>query len=53
MEIQYESKGDIVVELEKICCEWNIYAKRIERPRLPPLALDVRSTLISQCLLDY
>ena len=33
MEIQYESKQDISVELEKICCEWNVYAKQIERAR--------------------
>ena len=38
MEIQYESKVDITDEMEKICCEWNIYAKHIGRPRPPPLA---------------
>jgi hypothetical protein len=39
LEIQYESKGNIIVELEKMCCEWDIYAKRIDRPRPKPMAL--------------
>ncbi len=33
MEILYESKKDISVELEKLCGEWNVYPKRIDRPR--------------------
>jgi hypothetical protein len=33
MEIQYESKQNIVIELEKLCVEWNVYAMRIDRSR--------------------
>ena len=36
MEIQYESKQNIVIELEKLCGEWSVYAKRIDRPRPKP-----------------
>jgi hypothetical protein len=33
MEIQYESKKDIFIELEKICGDWNVYGKGIVRAR--------------------
>ena len=45
MEIQYESKQDISVELEKICCEWNVYAKRIDRARPKPLVNKMANSL--------
>ena len=33
MKIQDESDEDVTIQLEKMCCDWNIYAKHIERPR--------------------
>ncbi len=40
MEILYESEEDIAVKLEKICGDWNIYAKLIKRPRPQPWRLN-------------
>jgi hypothetical protein len=45
MEIQYESKEDVVVELEKLCVEWNIYPKRVDRVRPKPLTNNSKSIL--------
>ena len=33
MKTQPEVEEDIVMELEKLCGDWNIYAKRVERVR--------------------
>jgi hypothetical protein len=33
MKTDCESEDRIAIELEKICGEWGIYAKQIERPR--------------------
>ena len=33
MKTQHEVEEDIVMELEKLCGEWNIYEKRVERVR--------------------
>ena len=33
MKTQHEFEEDIVMELEKLCGEWNIHEKRVQRVR--------------------
>ncbi len=45
MESNYESEENISIELEKICGEWGIYAKQVERSRPQQSTSDSKGTI--------
>ncbi len=45
METDYESRYNISFELEKICGEWSIYARHIERPKPQRSVHDLNLTI--------
>ena len=45
MEPDCESKDKICIQLEKICGEWGIYAKQIDRSRPQRSAYDAKGAI--------